>query len=348
MCAASLAKPPVPSTDRVHYDRPEAALALPPSLGTAAAIEKVATDLGPGTFEDDLQHIAHWMSAHLAYSPDAAYAWRDFDRIVADGTIGGCADYAEVYGALARALGIPVVWVKTMDIDWIRAFRAGPEPETWSGHVFLELWDGGRWVLLDPEAQILYPDYDPQTRLLPGDRLAYDKGTDPYALVLSTRWKEWQEQTRAWVLGLDPSLLPVGTGRPVAGPDRVFVAGDNPGWQLAVDRVHALGLDTGFSGNTGFEEWMPQAQGNVLVLLDVGGVSPLPQPWQTTYARPAAANDLASGKGWSIASWSTSDGTHVVDITAADEATLGRAVPALQLRPDRADGPVVGAGRSTP
>ena len=28
------------------------------------------------------------------------------------------------------------------------------------GHVFLEVWDGERWHLLDPEAQKLYEQYD--------------------------------------------------------------------------------------------------------------------------------------------------------------------------------------------
>jgi hypothetical protein len=152
-----------------------------PSLGSASRIGEVAAQIQGEDFEERLRGIHRWMEGHLEDVPEESYQWHTFDEIVDSGRYGGCAAHSLVYGSLTRALGIPTVWVKSMDVDWIRAFRAGPEPQTWSGHVFLEVHDGERWVLLDAQGQTLYTEYDPRMRLLSGDRYAYDKGGDPRA-----------------------------------------------------------------------------------------------------------------------------------------------------------------------
>ena len=48
--------------------------------------------------------------------------------------------------------------------------------EHWSGHVFLEIFIHGRWVLLDDTAMVLYDDYDPKMRILPGESLRLRQG----------------------------------------------------------------------------------------------------------------------------------------------------------------------------
>ena len=261
-----------------------------------------------------------------------AYQWRDFDAIVAAGTYGGSADYALVYGALARALGIPTVWVKTMDATWIRAFERGPVPAVWSGHVFLELHDGRRWVLLDPTLQLLYDDYDPRSRLLPGDRYAYDKGLDPYELVLSTRWEEWKEQARDYFSGFDLSQLPVPAGRSVLGERTVFLAGANPGWDLAHARIESLGWSVSRSGNSDFASWMPLVQGRTLVVLRVGGADPLPAAYSAAYEDGYVdeARRHAGEKAWAE-SRNAPDGTRVVVVYGVDERALSAAIGSLAL-----------------
>jgi hypothetical protein len=314
---------PAPSSDRVDHADPDAALR--PAPGDRA--RAIAQELDAATFEAKLAAISRWIRAHLAHDDAYAYRWRDFDRIVEDGRYGGCADYAVVYGTLARAVGIPTVFVKTMDADWIRRFRAGPEPAVWSGHVFLEVWDGSRWKLLDPEAQLLHDDYDPATRLLPGERFAYDKGIDPYTLVLSVRWEEWKEQTRAYFSTFDVAQLPVGSGRPLRGAT-VWIAGDNPGWTLARDRLTSLGWTVGRSGNTGFDDWLPQAEGEVLVLLSVGGREPLPEPYRSRDEVYTFAARDRTERSWTEDA-TAPDGTRVVRVYGADADALATAIGVL-------------------
>ena len=103
--------------------------------------------------------------------------------------------------------------MKTLDAEWIRDYKALGKEGHWSGHVFLEIFIHGRWVLLDDTAMVLYDDYDPKMRILPGERYAYDKGGDPFDLVLSCRWELWKKETRAYFRDFDLSKLPVGKGR---------------------------------------------------------------------------------------------------------------------------------------
>lgn len=264
--------------------------------------------------------------------PAAAYTWRDVDTMVDDGTYGGCADHALLFGALARAVDIPVVWVKTMDADWIREFRSGPrEPSTWRGHVFLELYDGQRWVLLDATQLRIYDDYDPRARLLPGDRFAYDKGLDPYELVLSTRWDVWKDQTRAHFASLDLAELPVDGGRALAARDVVFIAGDNPGFDVAAESIHSSGVQVGRSGNTAFAEWMPSVVGRTLLVLSVAGRDVLPEPYLTHYVG-TSFGDLAArhDRRWWTDEHLATDGTRIVLAYGATHAALEKALGSLK------------------
>jgi hypothetical protein len=277
-----------------------------PSLGSASRIGEVAAQIQGEDFEERLRGIHRWMEGHLEDVPEESYQWHTFDEIVDSGRYGGCAAHSLVYGSLTRALGIPTVWVKSMDVDWIRAFRAGPEPQTWSGHVFLEVHDGERWVLLDAQGQTLYTEYDPRMRLLSGDRYAYDKGGDPFALILSTRWEDWKEQTRAYFRDFDLALLPVPEGRALG--ERVFIAADNPGWDQLASRFQERGWRVGRSGNSGHEQWMPEAAGQTLVVACVGECRPLPEPYGSLYPLPAQAH---AESGW-VEEGTASDGTRVV------------------------------------
>lgn len=270
---------PKPDVDRVDYADPSKYLALLDSMGKRETIRQIADGIKGDDARAKLAAIGAWIDGNLKYDPKAAYAWRDIDTMLEDGTYGGCADHALVYGALARACGIPTVWVKTMDADWIRMFRrTRNENATWSGHVFLEVHVNERWMLLDASAGKIWADYDTRQRILPGTRYAYDKGGDPYALVLSTRWEAWKEQTRRYFSEFDLALLPVGEGASLER--QVFIAASNPEWQLIADRCKALQVPVGYSGNVNFEDWMPLAQGQVLVVVFKAGETVLPKEFR--------------------------------------------------------------------
>ena len=158
---------------------------------------------------DTIRNVLSWMDRTLRYDSRKAYAWRNYDDVIREKAYGGCADQGIVCGVLLKAAGIPAVWVKTMDVNWIWDFKKGRPFHSWSGHVFVEVWVDQKWMLLNPGGKLLYQEYNPRARILPGNRFAYDKGNDPKAMVMSLQWEEWKRQTAAYFRDLDESLLPV-------------------------------------------------------------------------------------------------------------------------------------------
>ena len=198
--------------DRIDYGHPNAYVTVSATFGKPSTIRAIAATLRGATELEKLKAIHGWIHSHLVYKADAPDAWRNVDDLVRDGNYGGCADHSVIFGALSRALGIPTVWVKTLDANWIREFRRKGTEGHWNGHVFLEVFVQGRWMLLDDVTMQLYPDYQTSSRILPGNRYAYDKGGDPYELVLSSRWELWKKQTRSYFGNFDLALVPVGEG----------------------------------------------------------------------------------------------------------------------------------------
>lgn len=329
---------PSPRFDRVDHAKPDRLLELDAKAGEPKAIRAIAQRLRGKTPEETLRAIDRWMVATLEWDEDVFDGWRPIERMVADGTYGGCADHAMAFGTIARACGIPTVWVKTMDVAWIEAFRGGRFDENrdaWSGHVFLEVFLDGAWRLLDAQAGVLYMRYDPTSRLLPGRRFAYDKGGKPWDLVLSVRWPEWKTQTSAHFKTTDPARetadeakaeARIGDPRPL-NPE-VLVAGNRPRWVWAQAAARSAGYRLGPSFNTGFEKALPAARGKVLVVLCSRGqpVFPAEQAaeWLPTGWREKAASGDLDGPGWSERR--LADGTRVVLVTARERDRIAGAI----------------------
>jgi len=192
---------PTPTFDAIDYTHPERYLALHPSLGDHAEIMRVASE-ARDVDKDPVAAAITWFDAHVHNDIDHPYVWRPFEVVVRDGYWMSCADRAVAIGTMLRAMGVPTVWVKSMDVRWIK--KRDP---TYRGHVFLEVFVDRAWHLLDPVTERIYDDYDPHTHVLPGRRFAYDKGDDPYALILSMRQLEWRAQTDAYFEHFDTALL---------------------------------------------------------------------------------------------------------------------------------------------
>jgi hypothetical protein len=335
LAPAALAKsPPKPDFDRVDHGRPKDALDLCPKFGSSAEIRKIAAGLKGAAPLLTIAAIDRWVQGHFAYDADAAYAWRTFAQMKKDATYGGCADHAVLFGSLTRAAGIPTVFVKTMDCDWIRAFVKGAEPETWSGHCFLEVHLDGRWALLDASAMRLYRDYDPSMRILPGPRYAYDKGHDPYAMVKSMRWELWKAQTRAYFRDFDLTKLPVAGGISVSAmPRRVFVTANGPYWKWLHARCQALGLPRGAyrSFNHKFDEELRAARGHLLVITSLGGSPVLPPKHHAAYLplQPDAIAKALKQQAFGSAEKVAGDGTRVVLLYARDGDGMKAAIEAF-------------------
>ena len=221
---------PTPRFDAIDYSAPEEYLSLSPSFVGPGSIASLATSLQTSSPQATLGSIWKWLMANLTVrNVTADYGWRPVTEILARRTYIGCADFAMVYGCLARACGIPVVWVKSLNVSWIRTFRNTGRFNGGDGHVFLEAHLDGTWHLIDASQDELFHPYSPSCQLLPGPdegRFAYDKGGDPRALVLSLDWEPWKAQTRSYFASFDLGRLLTarraceGAGRRLSCPTR--------------------------------------------------------------------------------------------------------------------------------
>ncbi len=82
--------------------------------------------------------------------------------------LGGCHDYGLLFSAGARALGFPAVMVETYRLSWMRAYQEGSLEGGYQGHIFVEVYLGDRWVLVDPvSGWYVAEGYDPGQQVIP-------------------------------------------------------------------------------------------------------------------------------------------------------------------------------------
>lgn len=265
-----------PTVDSIDYAKPEKYLAIPASLGDREQILKQAAELKGRDDRATIRNVLAWMDANLKCDPQRAYEWRDFDRVVDESCYASCADQGIVSGVLLKAAGIPTVWVKTMDVPWIWNFKNGRPFDSWSGHVFLEIHLNGKWMLLDPGAKLIYADYSPAMRTLPGNRFAYHKGDDPQQMVMSLQWEDWKKQTAEYFSELDASLLPVDTQSANSVVPRVYIIGNDPYYKVLTEMARRNGWAVQSSFNTDYEKRLPLAKGNTLLVETQQGTPTVP------------------------------------------------------------------------
>ena len=255
-----------PVFDAIDYESPTKYIVIADSLGDHDAILKQASALKDTDDRKSLANILRWMGTHMKYDADRAYEWRNFDTVVSQRCYGGCADQAIVCGVLLQGVGIPTVWVKTMDVDWIWDFKNKRPFNSWSGHVFLEIYIDGKWVLLDPGASRIYTNYSPSSRILPGNRFAYHKGLNPKQMVMSLQWEEWKRQTTSFFNDLDDGLLPVDTKSVLEVRPRYFIIANSPYYQLFDQLVRQHGGLPGPAFNNDYDKNLPMAKGHRILV----------------------------------------------------------------------------------
>jgi transglutaminase-like putative cysteine protease len=122
--------------------------------------------------EQSLAHLGdiyRWLKSEFT-----AYAARGrtigvvtVDQLLKDRQLGGCHDHGLVYAAVARELGYPALMVRTVSIAWVEQFQAG-EQGPHVGHVFVEVYLNGRWVLIDStNGWYVEEGYDPGDPVIP-------------------------------------------------------------------------------------------------------------------------------------------------------------------------------------
>lgn len=276
---------PWPDFNSIDHAQPQRYLELYACMGDPNTIQAIAAAVEKDTAIQTLGAIELWIQDHLRYDSSAAYEWHNIDEMIRRGIYGSCADRALVFGTLARACGIPSVWVKTMNNDWIYDFHIlGDKTYGWRGHVFLEMYIDNQWMLLDADTMKLYEAYDPTSHFFPGNRYAYDKGDNPYDMVLSLRWDLWKQQTSLYFKDFDICNLPgFGAGRDISALS-VYICARGPVYAWIEEHCKELGYHVPKSFDACyFESYRPLFTGHHLVLTCIGDHIELPAPYYAQY-----------------------------------------------------------------
>jgi len=309
-----------PRLDRVDHSNPKAQLILGGKVDAGQRTHGIARQLASKgkTQEGTLAQIVRWVGRNLRMDEGKSKDFRGVDLILADGTIGGDADRALVVGVLARAAGIPAVWVKTLPEAWIREQKQKPRAiATAVGRTFLEVHVGGRWQLCDPEEGTLYEDYDVKEQKLPGDHVAFDKGGDPYELVLSNRFDLWRGQVEAFLKRVEPAGKRWAHPKDLLAPWRVYVTGAGGAGTYAREACKTLGFLVTSVAGADLDASLAEAKGKTLIVTLSQGQPTLPKDLWPKYLGSDWIALLESGekpsKAWYLRQHA--DGTRVILIT---------------------------------
>jgi len=313
--------PPVPRLDGVDHAHPQTLLALGARLGAGQRTLGIAKQLvAKGKpAQATLSRIVRWVGRNLRADVKKLDAWRSADQIVIDGTVSGEAERAMMIGVFARAAGYPAAWVKTLPADWLRsqaalAREARGAPKAPIGRTFVEVHAAGRWMLLDPVTARLYERYDVNKRVMPGGHVAFDKGGDPYALVLSNRLALWRAQVSAYVARLTPPKDPWTGGRDLLAPWRIYITGRWGPATYAREAAKTLGYLVETSFDAKWEAHLREARGKTLFVTLNGPVPNLPRALWDRYLGADVAALFTAGKR-PAKTWlkkTLSDGTRVI------------------------------------
>jgi hypothetical protein len=90
--------------------------------------------------------------------------------------LSGCNDYGLVFAAILRYKGIPTVFVQSAYVNWIKELNNKDDSARMvRGHIFLEVYIGNKWYLLDSTLGILYDDYNSNDFSYPNGYYGFSK-----------------------------------------------------------------------------------------------------------------------------------------------------------------------------
>lgn len=118
---------------------------------------------------DHLEMIYRWLHTDFeAYSAGGkTIGVVTVDDLLREHRLGGCHDFALLFAAAARELGYPAVMNRTDSISWVARFQEG-QPDPHVGHVFVEVFLDGSWILVDPtNGWVVEEGYDPAQPVIP-------------------------------------------------------------------------------------------------------------------------------------------------------------------------------------
>ena len=298
--------------EKVDYATPDRYVRIPEKDGDQALIKKTAAPLKDKDAEQTFRNI-HAFIARLPHVPERWEAeYRDFGKLLPGFDHTGCACHALLFATLARACGIPAIYVKSSRHEWIRGYVATGERGGFDGHVFLEVLVGGRWKLLDAQGMQIWDAYDTSDPELPGGLLAYEKGWDHYAMVHSTRRDEFIKEALARWKDFDVSKLRKNETPGRALLPEVFAITVGGEWELLTKRTQmSMTFDRGY-----WKEWAPKVKGKILLVTSIAGRVGIPDAEVEAWLPPPPGAKAARASASELRTRRLDDGTLVVLLSA--------------------------------
>lgn len=117
------------------------------------------------TIRQIMRHILNeYRDNNVASATDLDLIARD---IVKQGYATGCTQFATLFQALCEYKGIPTVVVETLDLDWINSVNGSTgNINKILGHVYVECFVNGKWILIDPTSARLVENYAPGKQVI--------------------------------------------------------------------------------------------------------------------------------------------------------------------------------------
>jgi len=173
----------------IDYDSPELYLmsGTQSGLGTRLLSEIDAQIAVGGKDINSIGSVFRWKCDFFDDCADGgeSIGKTTINELVEKRVLGGCHDHGLVLASVLRAYGFPAVMVDTAGIQWALDHQQGKRKGL-NGHVFVEVFVEGRWILICPTSGRYIKDYDPSSPVIPmttpieaAGYYALFKGLDP-------------------------------------------------------------------------------------------------------------------------------------------------------------------------
>ena len=153
----------------IDYGHPELYLAAgSQSEVSVAHLAEIAEELHMDSVDiPALGRLYRWKDSHFtSVSAGGAYVGRrTAGEILEERTLTGCHDHGLLLASLLRKYGVPAIMVDATGIDW--ALRYPEEVMYFSGHVFVEAFLDGKWMLFNSTSGAYVAEYDPLNPVIP-------------------------------------------------------------------------------------------------------------------------------------------------------------------------------------
>ena len=187
----------------VDYSNPELFLQCGPQTRITDEIAAIADQFNDKKDLSTIIEIYGWMMRNLRGVEGEKFG-RTSHEIITSGGVTGCTDYGLAFASLARAKGIPSVFIQTARIDWIEA-RKSSNSGMIVGHILVEVFIEGKWYLVDSTSGRLYLNYDRNNFSLPDGYYVFAKSIEVWDSGAKNERENWQMMMDLfWIF--DPSV----------------------------------------------------------------------------------------------------------------------------------------------